>query len=626
MYELTEGGRFARFRLIRRIGGGSNGEVWEAEEIHLHRRVAVKVLHPLLGLVSEGAVERFFREARAAARVGGEAVPHVYGSGSSGGLHWIAMELVGSGRNLRDWIAEQRVAVQPEDPRSVAGRFAELARALHRMHEEGILHRDLKPANLLLGAGGRWKVADFGHARVDDEATLSRPREELGTYAYLAPEVVAGGARGASPASDQFSLGATLHEALGLSRAFAAASVEGTRERILRSSPTSLRQLRPDLPRELVLVVAKALEKEPEQRYRSMAEFAADLERFARGEPVIARPPGPLRRLRSWSRREPWRAAALAAGTLALASSFLYWQVALAELDRSVHIAGLATTFVDLLDPEEVSNKQRSSREEILQLIDLTLADFGDRPAAQARILQSAGRALRWAEDHASALPALEQAWRIRRQLEGDRSPAALEAQLEYARCLDQEQRHDEARELLVGVLASLPEDEELLLARTLNRLGRCTWELGEFALSRACFRACQSHLDRGRIRDPGLRALNDLDLASVHFRDARNAHDDGDLHAAAAARELAEAAYDRADRGFLERSGIFHPQRPYTWIGRAQLAAFFGDSPRAREAYDEALALAEQSWGLEHEQSVALRRERAGFMARNPGAADEDG
>lgn len=519
------------------------------------------------------------------------------------------MELVGTGRNLRDWVNEEREAGHATDPVGLARRFAGLARTLHGMHEAGILHRDLKPGNILLAGDGTWKVANFGHARVEDEVTISVPDEELGTYAYLAPEILARGRKGASERSDVFALGATLYEALTLHRAFPAATVAGTVEQILHGSPAPLRPLRPDLPRELELVVSKALEKDPGHRYPSMAAFAEDLERFVRREPVTAQPPTPLRRLHSWSRQEPWRAAALGLGMVALAASLLFWRRAEEELVRSVRLAELATTFVDLLDPEDVAHKQRRSRAEIRELVRLTQEHFGDRERAQARILGSAARALRWAEDHDEALPAAEEAWRITQLTEGADSVAALEAQLEYAWNLDQLSQHEEAREVLEDVLARLGAPPGPLRARALNRLGRCLWELDRPAEARERFLECERVLDASGEDDPALRALNALGMASVHFRDAR----EGDDADAGAARERAEEDFARAELGFLDVAGPFHPELVYVHIGRAQLARFFGDVESACESYRRALDLAEKVWGPEHEKTVGLRREAAG-------------
>ena len=282
------------FRLLRLIGRGGMGAVYEAEQISLGRRVAVKVLPRSFGRDPE-RVARFVEEARLAARLHHPGIVPVFGAGEAGGLPYFAMELVEGETVATRAVSNARAAV------SLALQAAD---ALDYAHRCGVRHGDVKPSNLLVSPDGRVRLADFGLATVIGDADLPG-----GTTHYLAPEfrtspsslvtrhsslVTLVGAGLAS--ADQYALGVTLRELL--------------------PSP-------PD--RELGAVIAKATASSPENRYADMAAFAADLRRWLGGEPVRARPASAWRSIRFWARRHRALAAALAA----LLALVLAWTAAL---------------------------------------------------------------------------------------------------------------------------------------------------------------------------------------------------------------------------------------------------------------------------------------------------------
>jgi serine/threonine-protein kinase len=176
------------FRCIRLLGRGGMGEVWEAEDSTLGRRVALKLLAPA-SHEDDTLIQRFQREAQAAGRVHHSGIVAVYEAGQCAGRRYIAQELVPGGRTLRDEIeALHREAELPQDhAQRVAERFVALAGALAAAHAAGVVHRDLKPQNVLLTPAGEAKVADFGLARLVGDASLSRTGEFLGTYLYASP-------------------------------------------------------------------------------------------------------------------------------------------------------------------------------------------------------------------------------------------------------------------------------------------------------------------------------------------------------------------------------------------------------------------------------------------------------
>ena len=305
--------------------------VFEAEELALRRRVALKVFHPRFDSSADDG-ERFLREAEAAGRLTHPAVVRVFGRGITRGIPYIVTELVPGARDLEsvweEWRADPS-KLPADHVRRVAAWIAEVAEALAEAHAAGVLHRDLKPANLLLDREGRVRLGDFGLASIRDRVGLSRTGEMSGTPFYMCPEQVRLGTFSRDGRCDVYSLGATLYQLLCLRRPVEGETPEQVFHAILHRDPIAPRKLRPQLPADLALICRKAMEKEPRQRYASMADFAADLHRFLRHEPVRAQAPSWARRLRTWMKRHPRMAAASLVGSVSLTALGF----TLAELD-----------------------------------------------------------------------------------------------------------------------------------------------------------------------------------------------------------------------------------------------------------------------------------------------------
>jgi hypothetical protein len=231
--------------------------------------------------------------------------------------------------------------------RNVARLGAQVARALAYAHEQGIVHRDIKPSNVLL-AGDRASIADFGLAKASATGGLTRSGEVVGTLRYMAPERFRGDS---GPSSDVYSLALTLYELLTLMPAFDDADPGRLLGRILHDEPEPPRRLDPRIPPELETVVLKAAAKRPARRYGSAALLAEDLERFAEGQRIEARPPGARERGLAWARRHPRRASVWAAGLL----------LALAALGFVVHLASLPPA-VRAVDWREIEPEASESR------------------------------------------------------------------------------------------------------------------------------------------------------------------------------------------------------------------------------------------------------------------------
>ncbi len=295
--------RLGENRLVREIGRGGMGVVYEAIQEPLGRRVAVKVLPGRASADGRGR-ERFLREAKAIARLTHPHIVPIHALGEQDGTPYYVMPLV-DGAGLDRVLADAGANV-PHDTLGRARWVAELgvqaAEALAHAHEQGILHRDIKPANLLLDSTGTLWLADFGLAKLADDLALTGTGELPGTLRYLAPECLA-----AEPdaRSDVYSLGLTLYELLAGRPAFG----ETDRIRLLHQiqwEPVEpLRNSSPDVPRDLETIILKASAQDPASRYAAAAELAEDLARFLDGRPILARRASRWERLARWRRRNP---------------------------------------------------------------------------------------------------------------------------------------------------------------------------------------------------------------------------------------------------------------------------------------------------------------------------------
>jgi serine/threonine protein kinase len=370
-------GQLGDFRLLREIGRGGMGVVYEAEQISLRRRVALKIL-PFAAAIDPRELQRFKNEALAAAHLRHENIVPVYAVGCERGVHYYAMQFV-EGQSLAALIGElRRLSAEPDRPppphpysspprgerglkaaplsapgergkgegaaahetqvedaagltaasisrqRAAGGRkysewVARLGRqaalALEHAHQTGIVHRDVKPANLLLDARGQLWVTDFGLAQVTGDAGLTATGELLGTLRYASPEQALARRGVVDHRSDVYSLGATLYELLTLRPLFEGRDRNELLRQIADADPPLPRSLVPSVPAELETILLKALRKEPGERYATAQDLADDLGRFLDNRPILARRPTLADHLRKWARRHP---SAVAAGALVL--------------------------------------------------------------------------------------------------------------------------------------------------------------------------------------------------------------------------------------------------------------------------------------------------------------------
>ncbi len=297
--------RLGDFRILREIGRGGMGTVHEAVQESLGRRVAIKVLAGSFSLDPK-RLERFRREARATARIHHRNIVPVYEVGEADGSYYYAMEYI-DGPSLDQVIAQAREtgeekrgtgsssAADGAHIENTVEQVAELADGLEEAHRQGIIHRDVKPSNILVDRDGRHVLVDFGLVHDVEAQTITRSGEMVGTLHYMSPEQVS--RRRVDPRSDVYSLGVTLYEALTLRAPHGGESDHEIQNAILFTEPAPPRKFNSRIGRDLETILLKALEKNPERRYQTAAEFAADLRRFLRREPIQARPPSAVRKL-----------------------------------------------------------------------------------------------------------------------------------------------------------------------------------------------------------------------------------------------------------------------------------------------------------------------------------------
>jgi WD40 repeat protein/serine/threonine protein kinase len=415
------------YRILREVGRGGMGVVYEAEQLSLGRRVALKVL-PFAAALDAQRLQRFKTEAQAAAQLHHTSIVPVYGVGCERGVHFYAMQFI-DGHSLAAVLSDlrqqaglegavQAAPTRPDTPpaadpqqttpyapphaalgpaartadspaaaalstersrrsqaffRAVARLGLQAAEALEHAHQLGVVHRDVKPANLLLDGRGNLWITDFGLARLSSDAGLTMTGDLVGTLRYMSPEQALAKRVPIDHRTDVYSLGVTLYELLTLEPAFPGADRQELLRQIAFEEPRPPRRLDRAIPQELETVVLKAMAKNPNDRYATAQELADDLRRFIESKPIRARRPGLCKRTVLWVRRRPALAGLLAASGVAA--------VALLALGLGVWVHLLlrgAYADTELARQKEAEQRQRAEKFQYFQHIALAEAAWQD--------------------------------------------------------------------------------------------------------------------------------------------------------------------------------------------------------------------------------------------------------
>lgn len=323
--------RCGDYELLEEVARGGMGVVYRARQLSLGREVAVKMI--LAGeLATAESVARFRNEATAAAKLDHPNIVPVYEVGQHDLEHFFSMRFVGGGRDIATW-AEALAHAASERATQIAAMMAKVARAVAFAHARGVLHRDLKPSNILVDENGEPQVTDFGLAKlVGDDSGLTLSAAMLGSPSYMAPEQADVRHGEVTTVTDVYGLGAVLYELLAGRPPFVGSSPLATARMVVEETPAPLLKV----PRDLATICLKCLAKEPAQRYPSAHTLADDLERFASGQSIRARPVSAPEALWRWVRRRPRIAALLGALVLAFVIGFagVTWQWRRAEHAR----------------------------------------------------------------------------------------------------------------------------------------------------------------------------------------------------------------------------------------------------------------------------------------------------
>ena len=454
VFELR--GTLGDFQLLSELGRGGMGVVYKAEQISLGRHVALKIL-PFAAVLGPQQLQRFKNEARAAATLNHPNIVPVHFVGEERGVHFYAMQLIaglsladvvgliGASHSRRDAVDDCNSTKDETEPIAslsthysqnpkryfeyVADLGIQIASALEHAHAHGIVHRDVKPGNILVDEQGKPWITDFGLARIECENDLTMSGDFLGTLRYMSPEQANGKRKLVDERADVYSLGATLFELATLQPVFEGNDRAELLRQVSSEQPPGPRRLHSSIPADLETILLKAIEKDPADRFATAQEFADELSRFVRHEPIQVRRPSLLSRGSKWARRNSTvlLVTTIALSLILVAISVGYYAttreksktaLALRLANQRLDEAEVITEF--LVDLFESPNPNRDGRSvTVAEMLDKAAekldSELADQPDRQAKLRAVLGNTYQELGLHRSALPLLQASYAFTR-------------------------------------------------------------------------------------------------------------------------------------------------------------------------------------------------------------------
>ncbi|HEY6446871.1 MAG TPA: serine/threonine-protein kinase [Acidobacteriaceae bacterium] len=486
-----------RYRILRLLGEGGMGAVYEAEQELPHRRVALKVIRA--GYANSEMLRRFENEAQALGRLQHPGIAQIHDAGTADTPHgrqpYIAMELV-RGENLLAFASEHHLGT----PQRLE-LFAKICDAVQHAHQRGIIHRDLKPSNILVDESGQPRILDFGIVRLTDSDAQATGRtdagEIIGTLAYMSPEQVSGDPAEIDTRTDVYSLGVILYQMLAGKGPYAIGkTIHEAAQAIRDQEPERLSQVSRTFRGDVETIVIKALEKDKTRRYATAAELASDVRRFLHDEPIVARPPSATYQLGKFARRNKALVGGVAAVFVVLVLGIL---VSTREAVRARRAEASAVAINDFLQNDLLAQASASGQAGPHTTVnpDLTVrtaldraaahiaGKFDKQPVVEAGIRATIGRAYMDLGQYPQARAQLERAVALDRSSLGAENRKTLQAEDLLAYLAELQGEYDEAESLSKQTLAM----EQRVFGRdsadtldTMNRLAVVLWDQGKYA------------------------------------------------------------------------------------------------------------------------------------------------